>query len=40
VKVEFDPVANAAYFEISDNEVGETKEIEKGLLLITTKMGM
>ncbi len=32
MKLEFDPVADAAYFEISAAEVATTKEIEHGII--------
>ena len=32
MKLEFDPAADAAYFEISAAEVETTKEIEPGIL--------
>lgn len=32
MKLEFDPAADAAYFEISDAEVAQTREIEPGIL--------
>ncbi|MFP4063428.1 MAG: DUF2283 domain-containing protein [Halochromatium sp.] len=32
MKLEFDPEADAAYFEITDTEVANTKEIESGIL--------
>jgi len=32
MKLEFDPKADAAYFEISDAEIKETREIEKGII--------
>jgi len=31
MKLEFDPVADAAYFEISPGKVADTKEIEPGI---------
>ncbi len=31
MKLEFDPTADAAYFEISDADVAETREIEPGI---------
>ena len=33
MKLEFDPVADAAYFEISSAEVDQTKEIEPGIII-------
>lgn len=32
MKLEFDPEADAAYFEISPSEVTTTKEIEPGII--------
>jgi uncharacterized protein YuzE len=32
MKLEFDPVADAAYFEISSAEVETTREIEVGII--------
>ena len=32
MKLEFDPVADAAYFEISAAEIETTKEIEPGII--------
>jgi uncharacterized protein YuzE len=32
MKLEFDPLADAAYFEISDAEIKETREIESGIM--------
>lgn len=32
MKLEFDPAADAAYFEISGAEVAQTREIEPGIL--------
>ncbi|WP_296701212.1 DUF2283 domain-containing protein [Thiocapsa sp. UBA6158] len=32
MKLEIDPVADAAYFEISPAEVASTKEIEPGII--------
>jgi len=32
MKLEFDPVADAAYFEISANDVATTREIEPGII--------
>jgi len=32
MKLEFDPIADAAYFEISVAEVATTKEIEPGII--------
>jgi uncharacterized protein YuzE len=32
MKLEFDPVADAVYFEISAAEVATTKEIEPGII--------
>jgi uncharacterized protein YuzE len=32
MKLEFDPVADAAYFEISTAEVTTTKQIETGII--------
>ena len=31
MKLEYDPVADAAYFEISSAEVAETRQIEPGI---------
>lgn len=31
MKLEFDPVADAAYFEIEPGEVADTREIEPGI---------
>jgi len=33
MKLEFDPVADAAYFEISSTEVAISKEIETGIIV-------
>ena len=33
MKLEFDPTADAAYFEISSAEVATTKEIEPGIIM-------
>lgn len=33
MKLEFDPVADAAYFEISSAEVETTREIEVGVIV-------
>lgn len=32
MKLEFDPVADAMYFEISNKEIADTKEIEPGIM--------
>jgi uncharacterized protein YuzE len=32
MKLEFDPLADAAYFEISTAEIATTKEIEPGII--------
>jgi uncharacterized protein YuzE len=32
MKLEFDPIADAAYFEISAAEVATTKQIEPGIM--------
>jgi len=32
MKLEFDPLADAAYLEISDSEVETTREIEPGII--------
>lgn len=32
MKLEFDPVADAMYFEISNKEIAATKEIEPGIM--------
>ena len=32
MKLEFDPAADAAYFEISDEEIAVTREIEPGIM--------
>ena len=32
MKLEFDPTADAAYFEIAPSEVETTKEIESGII--------
>ncbi len=32
MKLEFDPAANAAYFEIFDAEIESTREIEPGII--------
>lgn len=32
MKLEFDPAADAAYFEISEAEIAETREIEPGII--------
>ena len=39
MKLEFDPVADAAYFEISSADVEETKEIEPGIIVDYDKNG-
>ena len=39
MKLEFDPVADAAYFEISSAEVEATKEIEPGIIVDYDKEG-
>ena len=31
MKLEYDPLADAAYFAISDTEVAETRQIEPGI---------
>lgn len=33
MKLEFDPIADAAYFEISTAEVATSKEIETGIII-------
>ena len=33
MKLEFDPVADAAYFEIADGEVFRSEEIKPGVIL-------
>ena len=33
MKLEFDPIADAAYFEISAAEIETTKEIEPGIIV-------
>lgn len=33
MKLEFDPIADALYLEISDHDVEESKEIERGVIL-------
>lgn len=32
MKLEFDPAADAAYFEIAPGEVADTREIEPGII--------
>jgi uncharacterized protein YuzE len=32
MKLEFDPIADAAYFEVSTAEVASTKQIEPGIM--------
>lgn len=32
MKLEFDPIADAAYLEISDSEVETTRQIEPGIM--------
>lgn len=32
MKLEFDPIADAAYLEISDSEIETTKQIEPGIM--------
>jgi len=39
MKLEFDPVADAAYFEISSADVENTKEIEPGIIADYDKNG-
>ncbi len=39
MKPEFDPVADAAYFEISSADVETTKEIEPGIIVDYDKDG-
>jgi uncharacterized protein YuzE len=39
MKLEFDPTADAAYFEISPAEVETTKEIESGIIVDYDKDG-
>ncbi len=39
MKLEFDPVADAAYFEISATDVESTKEIEPGIIVDYDKEG-
>ena len=39
MKLEFDPAADAAYFEISPAEVETTKEIEPGIIVDYDKEG-
>ena len=39
MKLEFDPTADAAYFEISPAEVETTKEIEPGIIVDYDKDG-
>jgi len=39
MKLEFDPIADAAYFEISSADVEETKEIEPGIVVDYDKDG-
>ena len=39
MKLEFDPIADAAYFEISSADVETTKEIEPGIIVDYDKNG-
>ncbi|KOR31866.1 hypothetical protein TI05_10900 [Achromatium sp. WMS3] len=39
MKLEFDPIADTAYFEISSLEVETTKEIEPGIIVDYDKNG-
>ncbi|TAN53960.1 MAG: DUF2283 domain-containing protein [Methylococcaceae bacterium] len=39
MKLEFDPAADAAYFEISDAEIETTREIEPGIIADYDAMG-
>ena len=39
MKLEFDPTADAAYFEISSVEVEATKEIDPGIIVDYDKEG-
>jgi uncharacterized protein YuzE len=39
MKLEFDPVADAAYFEISATEVEVSREIESGIIVDYDKNG-
>ena len=39
MKLEFDPIADAAYFEILSAEVETTKEIESGIIVDYDKEG-
>ncbi len=39
MKLEFDPAADAAYFEISSAEVETSKEIEAGIIVDYDKHG-
>jgi len=39
MKLEFDPTADAAYFEISPAEIEKTKEIEPGIIVDYDKEG-
>ena len=39
MKLEFDPVADAAYFEITSSDVEVTKEIEPGIIVDYDKNG-
>lgn len=39
MKLEFDPAADAAYFEISTADVETTKEIEPGIIVDYDKNG-
>ena len=39
MKPEFDPLADAAYFEISSAEVDDTREIEPGIVVDYDKEG-
>ncbi len=40
MKFEFDPIADAAYFEISSADVETTKEIETGIIVDYDKNGL
>lgn len=39
MKLEFDPTADAVYFEISDSEIETTREIEPGIIADYDAMG-
>lgn len=39
MKLEFDPTADSAYFEISDAEIETTREIEPGIIADYDVMG-